>query len=74
MHRHCYSRHPYGYLTCSGEPDRPGASWALDELSGIWCKPNISSEHRDHSNFVLSSASVKFISPKKWENHSKTPM
>lgn len=31
--------------------DRPVAAWALDELSGIWCKPNISSEHGDHSAF-----------------------
>lgn len=46
-----------GYLTCSGEPDRPVAAWVLDELSGIWCKPNISSEDRNHRGFVLYSAS-----------------
>lgn len=73
-HSHCFSENSHGFLTCSGEPDRPMAAWALDEHSGIWCKPNTSSEHRDQSNFVLSSASVKFVSPQKWDMHSNTPM
>lgn len=73
-HSHCYSEHPHGFLTCSTEPDRPVAAWALDEHRGIWCKPDTSSERRDQSDFVLSSASVKFIPPQKCEKHLNTPM